>query len=343
MSRFHCWLGFSIILLVLCLLSCRRIPLYEAESGIYLQLEQTLPALELKEGEDVRLPASVRVCFYDPESHGLAAEEFLPAKGGFINVAAGRYDMLVYSLGTEITRVDGTQERALGRAFSGDAGQMIKVSKADGSLSRNYGVIYEPDHLWVGRLSGVQVPVHSDRDPTVVVECRMEPLLESYTLEVRHIENAESIREAVVYITGQAPCKYLWDGRFPLTPSAIFFPLTVGGSNGSGSGGNGDANSDGGSSDGQQGDDRQTIRTVFNTFGRIPGVGSEVYLNVQVTAGTGARYQWIFDVSDQFDNPDNTEHRILITEPVVVPDDGSTGGLNPTVGDWQTEIIDIHL
>lgn len=316
MSRFHCWLGFSILLL--CLLSCRRIPLYEAESGVYLKLDLAFEET-VRSHVGFRTPASVRVCFYDMDLHSLVAEEFLPTQGGFIYVAPGQYDMIVYSLGTEVTQVDGTDVRALARAFTGNAGQVLKVSKADGStVPRNYNVIYEPDHLFVGRLPGVRIPVHSGEDPTVVIECPMETLLETYSLELSRIENADCIREALVYITGQAPCKYLWDGRFPPTPSALFFPL-------------------------QTNADDQSIHTVFNTFGRIPGVGSEVYLNVQVTAATGARYQWIFDVSDQFDNPDNTDSRIVITEPVIVPDDGSTGGMTPSVNDWDAEIINVPL
>lgn len=315
MSRFHCWLGFSILLL--CLLSCRRIPLYEAESGVYLKLDLAFEET-VRSHVGFRTPASVRVCFYDMDLHSLVAEEFLPTQGGFIYVAPGQYDMIVYSLGTEVTQVDGTDVRALARAFTGNAGQVLKVSKSDGTLPRNYNVINQPDHLFVGRLSGVHIPVHSTEDPTVVIESRMETLLETYTLELSKLENAASIREAHVYITGQAPSKYMWDGRFPSTPCAIFFPLSISG-------------------------DEHSIQTVFNTFGRIPGVGSEVYLNVNVTTGSGARYQWIFDVSDQFDNPDNTDSRIVITEPVVVPDDGSTGGMTPSVNDWDAEIINVPL
>ena len=47
-------------------------------------------------------------------------------------------------------------------------------------------------------------------------------------------------------------------------------------------------------------------------------------------------------MTEQFDNPDNEEHDIFISEPIVVPEK-EQGGFTPTVGDWNAEIIHVPL
>ena len=320
-----------VFVLCLCLLSCKRIPLYDPQSDVLLQLDLQLNT-EVTLNDDIdlegrpelsrkvygTLPQTVRVCFYDRQTHALVAEEFLPPQGGFVDVAAGTYDLLVYSLGNEVTRVEGTEVRAGGRAFTSSVGQTLKVTKGGSTKAMDFPVIYEPDHLFVGRKEAVRIPVHADIDRTVVIEMPMRTLLETYSFEVRNIQGVENIASADVYITGQASSKYLWDGRYPLTPCAIYFPAVLN-------------------------VDKGHIYTVFNTFGKIAGAESDVLLNVIVGTTSGGRYQWIFDVTEQFDNPDNTRHEIVIDEPVVIPEDGSGGGFSAEVHPWESEIIPIEL
>ena len=323
---------FSLLLVlpVLCLLSCKRIPLYDPSSDVYLKLDISLETdvqwnkdLDLDGHPELaakvypELPEMVHVCFYDTESHKLAAQDYLPSEGGFIDIAPGVYDMIVYSIGMAVTQVDGTASRGSSRAFTSTPGQLFKLSKAGGAQGGEFPVIYEPDHVFVGRKEGVVIPVHEEMDHTVVIECGMSTLLETYSFEILDVVGAENIQSAAVYITGQAPSKYLWDCRYTLKPSAIYFPTVV---------------------DVQEGH----IYSVFNTFGKIPGVESDAILNLNVTTVSGAKYQWIFDVTDQFDNPDNTRHEIIIDETVDVPSGGS-GGFTADVHEWETEVIPITL
>lgn len=294
--------------------SCTRIDLYEPDTGVYLKLELRLQA---SVGEEVldRNVETVKILFYSP-THVLVAEDYLPADGGFINVPAGTYDMVVYSLGTEVTRVDGTDTRAGGYAFTSRTGSKVRLSSETKSIDE-FDVIYEPDPIYVARLSDVVIPVHSAQDKTIILEGVLEPLLDTYTFEVKHIEGAERIQRADVYITGQAPSKYLWDGRFTNRQCAIYFQGSL------------DA-------------EKEHLYTVFNTFGKLADARSDVYLNVQLTDTGGSRYQWVYDVTDQFDNPDNTGHHIVIDDQIVIPEPG-TGGFNPNVHDWDIEIININL
>lgn len=320
----------------LCLVSCHRIPLYDPSGNILLQLDLKLAA-EVSVSADIDLdahpefrgkvempkPSDVRVCFYDTQTHRLVAEDFLPADGGFISVPGGTYDVLVYSLGDAATQVTGTEARGTAYAFTNPEGTKVKVgtkSGTDGEASSEYEVIYEPDHLLVGRMEQLVIPSVGTIDRTVVIESALESLLETYTFEIPAVIGAENIKDVDIYITGQASGRYLWDKRYPSRPCALHLPAVV---------------------DRQQG----TLYTVFNTFGKFPGLESEVFLHVQVTGEHGGLYQWTFDVTDPFNNPDNTGHKIVIEQPLEVPDDpeGSGGGFDPTVTDWNVEIIHIEL
>jgi hypothetical protein len=80
---------------------------------------------------------------------------------------------------------------------------------------------------------------------------------------------------------------------------------------------------------------------VFNTFGKFPGAHNDVYLNVLVTDIQGGRHQWVYDVTDQFDDPDNHTHQIIIDDPIKIPDD--EGGFTHDVTDWKDEVIYVPL
>lgn len=324
------------VLLLVAAASCQRIPLYDPQTDVYLRLELQLAIdVELSADVDVegnpalkdkvqgKMPEMVRACFYDSQSHKLVSEDYLPSEGGFISLSAGTYDLIVYSMGTVSTQVTGTESRAGSYAYTSHTGSKVKNSRTkadgDGEYLLELPVIHEPDHLFVGRKEGVVIPVHADIDRTVVVECSMESLIETYTFEVKYVEGAGNIQKADVYITGQAPGKYLWDKRYMWPQCAIWFQSEI---------------------DLEKGH----LFSVFNTFGKFPDAQNEVFLNVLVSTDGGGRYQWVFDVTDQFDNPDNTGHEIIIEEPMVVPDPGAgSGGFTPTVDDWSVEIIDVPI
>ncbi len=327
-----------LLLTLLCLFpatGCKRIPLYDPLSDVYLKLNLKLNT-DVKLNDDIdlegdaalrekvygKMPEQVRACFYDTQTHALMAEEFLPPTGGFINVPAGTYDIIVYSLGTEATRVEGTASRAGANAFTSQLGITIKAkNNANPSEESTIGhqpVIYEPDHIFVGTKENVIIPIHSEIDKTHYIEMEMTTLLETYSLEVRNIEGAERIKSIDVYITGQAPSKHMWDRRFPSKISAIYFP-----------------------SEPKAEEDR--LYTVFNTFGKFPGAHNDVILNVIVTGVDGGQYQFTYDVTDQFDNPDNINHALIIDDEKIVIPDKNAGGFRPDVKDWDIEIIPVPI
>ena len=314
--------------------SCKRIPLYDPESGVYLKTDIKL-AIDVELSADIeidghpdleakvygKMPEMIRACFYDTETHRMVHEEYLPAEGGFVNIGPGVYDLIVYSLGTLETQTGETGIRGSAYAFTSKMGANLRMSSTSDETNGlpDVPVIYEPDHIFVGSLSDVEVPVRPAGGEPTVIEVTMPTLIETYTLEVINVVGAGNIQKADIYITGQAPSKFLWDAHFNTNPCAIYFQSFIDTSKGH-------------------------LFSVFNTFGKLPGIEADCFLNVLVTTNNGGRYQWVFDLTDQFDDPDNTGHELIINEDVIIPDESSvTGGFVPTVHDWDVEIIYVPI
>ncbi len=320
----------SILLLVLAA-GCQRIPMHERGAGIYLRvsIDQSLdPAMSalldfdarpsLRERVAGKKPELVRVCFYDAVSHELVAEDFLPVEGGFVDIAAGVYDVIVYSLGTEATQVSGTEVRAGGYAFTDPTGIRVKLLSAqakeeddDPIGTEEQPVIFEPDHLFVGKIAGARVSLHPDDAEPEVLVTELSRISESWILEIEDIVGAAHIQKAEVYVTGQAAGRFLWDGRTTNHPCALGIETEI---------------------DIQRG----RLFSVFNTFGKYPQPDCDVMVYVLVTTNSNAHCLYVYDVTDQWLNPDNSAHLIRISDRMEIPGDDYHGNdFNPVVTDWD--------
>ena len=311
------------------LASCHRIELKEPHSGVFIKFDiQVHPDIMSMYGEDYPFPAIVKgmmptameVCFYDVVSHERVFETFVSSAGDFIDVPAGMYDIIAFSLNSEVTNVTGTSSRAGGYAYTSGPGMVLSLTRTSDFEELDplyYPVIYEPDHLYVGREENVVIPVVPEDNRIVVIDMDVTPLLESYTIQLLNIVGAERIRKATCYVTGQASQRYLWDKRYPSNVCAVVIDAPVNVADG-------------------------TVLTAFNTFGRFRQVSAGVFLNVLIDDVNGRKYQWVFDVTEQFDNPDNEKHDITIISAIVIPEK-EEGGFSPSVDDWNAEIITVPL
>lgn len=336
-----------LLTLLLTLSACKRVPLYETNSDVYIEIDIQVAVEGIFRGEQnlsevpewqnklqgVK-PEYVQVCFYDVTTHELVAEEFLESKGGFINLPAGTYDVILYSLGHENTQVSDNRWRGQLYAFTSDVtGQLSskwqqllhaanrRTASSDISDYANDPIINEPDHIFVGVKENVVIPDFKDNSEhhTVVIPVEMKTIVETYTLDIQNVIGAGNISETEVFITGQVRNRYLWDHHYSPSPATIFFTA-------------------------RRDESRGNVYSVFNTFGKFPGVENEVILNILVTDVTGSQYKYVFNVTDQFDNPDNNRHQIIINEEITIPEPGSGGGgLNPSVDPWGDEKEDIDL
>lgn len=303
------------MLFLVSLVCCKRIPLYRPESDIYLKLQ-----LHIITKSEIVTPEQVRVCFYNATTHEITNETYLPLEGGFVNIPAGTYDVIAYTMANQVTKVDGVDTRATLRAYTNETGVVMKVTKTGSASLENIKVYNEPDHLYTGRLESLLIPVHAPEDKTMVIEMELNPIVETWHLEVRNVKGIENIASTMAYVTGLSPAKYAWDYRLTNADSAI--PFAVG-------------------SDVEN----SCLKATFNIFGRCPSPGVESWLNLIATDTAGNQFLWVYKVTDQFDNPDNTEHLIIIDDDAMdVPDNpGDVGGFTPEVDEWGTVIIPINV
>jgi len=317
--------------LILLLPGCKRIPMYERSAGVYLRFNlhrEIHPDQEalldfdahpyLRDKVVGKVPELFRVCFFDAVSHQLVAEDFLPLAGGFINVPTGTYDIEVYSLGTSSTQITGTDSRASGYAYTSPTGVMVRSQNTPSA--ENQPVVYETDQLFAGVYPEAVIEVLPEAEAeTQVLTVEVNRIPESWKIDVLHVEHADRIRSAEFYVTGQADGRFLWDGRTVNHPCALGFPAGVDVSTG-------------------------TLSAVFNTFGKYPQPESDVQVSLLVTTAGGTRWQFVFDATPQWLNPDNTSHHIVIDELLDIPgDDTQGGGFDPLVTDWDGEEITIIL
>lgn len=330
--------------------SCERRPLHDLNGQIRVRIDvdrDVLNAGTLPE------PEVMRVLFYDPETMQKVSEDYVGPNGGYVSIRPGNYRMLVYNFDTESTLVQDDRDYWSIKAYTNDVSsskksmlvnaitksrQQImdnskdpdtKVSEEDQAWAEamktltNSDMIYEPDHLFVGRedvnilnVTGEQV-FHADASSVV----------ETYYLSVR-IKNITNMASATAILTGQIASNYIGytkeDGKTD-TNVLLSFEMQSG-------------------SDSESND---VVYTYFNTFGKNPNVESTLWLTIILRTGDGSTVEWHKEITDEFmDNPEQwielEEDVIELPEPEITPGGGG-GGFQPGVSEWDEEHHEITI
>ena len=316
--RIQCLISW-LLLAAICCASCKRIELQRATSSVYLHIiTDPEPALPEPEGLDFESSPDLyarayqpnigvyRICLYDLETHQLADEDFLPAEGGFLNVASGIYDMVVYSAGSSVTIMSNEQGRSRAYAYTnseqGEDGLMIP----------------EPEHMFVAAIPEMKIPIYSAKEEIKTVEVKTSRITETYYLEFKNVVGLERAAKVEVRVSGQVPGRYIWDNRAEdLTGSVYFVPMLD--------------------------IDAGRVYALFNTFGRNDYRYTDVNVILAVTDRNGRSFRWKVDVTDRFDDPDNTRNEILIDSEIYIPDTDDGDGMVPDVEDWDDEITHVPI
>lgn len=325
-----------IVLLVACsavLSGCQHIPLYDPSSGLYLRFEFDYASGDFAGGVNsagVRFDDIVNgmwVMLYDHGTHELVHSQSLPAEGGFVDIGPGTYDCIAYSLGSEVIQTSGLRQRGEAYAYCERIGSSLTFSRrgaegaegepGDAVANISFPIINEPDGLMCASEEGIYIPVINGAQQTVYVDMKVIPFVRDWTFEAVNVDGAENIRTLKCYVTGQLPGRYLWDARFGQDVCAIGFDVRYDSA-------------------------RSVITGSFNTFGKHPQALANVFLNIMVMNASGGYYQWIYDMTGQFDNPDNVERRLVVASPIVIPSSES-GGYSPSVDDWNAEVVHVPL
>lgn len=336
----------AIILTALIAISgCKRIPLYEASTKVYLQIdhnlgidhevelsaETTFDSEYLKKIEG-KMPEYVEVLFYDINTHLLIKSQILNAEGGQIYLPVGEYDMVIYSFGTESTQTANTHHRFEAEAFTSDITKQMasKLSwlKADSDSTkadvRGYEddpIIHEPDHLYVAHGERIEIPSFEQQQEDIELHATSNSIVEVYSLEVVGIKGAENIEKVEAFITGQIGSNYFGMPKPSGNAATLYTDMRVDPAN-------------------------SRLFCLFGTFGKLPGAENNIYLDITVTDSGGGQYRYIFDVTEQFDDPDNDNNKLIIdaSDIIDIPDAAHGGsGLLPSVDPWEDVEVDIPL
>lgn len=337
---------YAVSFLMLASMGCQRIPLYERTTNVNLGLHLNMdinfnPDLSIDTELDAeyaakvygKMPEYVEVLFYDKKTHQLVMSNILKAEGGEISVPVGDYDMVVYSFGTESTQVNFLDDRLDAEAYTTDitkqmASKLSWVKSPDDtttrSTTRGYEddpIIHEPDHLYVANEYDVHIPSMEDRQESVTIYATASTIIDLYSLEVIGLKGTENIEKVEAFITGQVKSNYFGKEQRSLDPATLYTEMRIDVKN-------------------------QRLYSIFGTFGKQPGEDNHIYLDITVTDSGGGQYRYIFDVTDQFDDPGNINNKLIIdaTEIIDIPEAKyGGGGLAPSVDNWTDEEIDIPL
>lgn len=336
----------AVAFISLFLSGCRRIHLYDMTTEVNLEFSMNLDIdMDLDLSVETELdaeyaakvhgkkPEYVEVLFYDMEDHHLVNSQIMPAEGGQVEVPAGNYNMVVYGFGTESTQISNTDNRLKVEAFTSDitktmAGKlkaaMAVIDTLTKSETRGYEddpIIHEPDHLYVATEEGIHVPAFYEEDQSIHIHTIASSIIEVYSLEVLNIKGAGNIEKVEAFITGQIKSNYFGRSQTSDEPATLYTDMRVDVAN-------------------------ERLYSIFGTFGKLTGEDNHIYLDIMVTNSGGGQYRYIFDVTDQFDDPANDSNTLVIDagDMIEIPDAAhGGGGFAPSVGEWENEEIDLPL
>ena len=342
MKRFLAYVTMAAVLLIFSA-GCRRIPLYdrstrvdiiieldrELDHDIVMSVDKPLEKIYTDKIEGV-VPNYYEVLVYDTVTDELVSSNIVGEKGGSLSIFPGTYHLVIYSFGTESTQQKDLHNRNTANAFTTDItaskGQIIKskVNKSDAkSTSKGYEddpIINEPDHLYTSNEMDVTIDAFTGGEQSVTIRTTVSSILDIYSLEVLNIKGAENIEKVEAFVTGQILSNYFGRPECDSSPATVYVDMSVDVEN-------------------------SRLYTVFNTFGKLPGEQNQIFLDITVTDSGGGQYRYIYDVTDQFDDPGNEDHQLIIDGEIIdIPKaEHGGGGFSPEIDEWEREDIDVPL
>ena len=308
-----------IAVMLLCILSasCQRRPLTTADYMVVVNIEIEKDIVNYTVEKD---PSLMRCIFYDSETGAFVTQAFLPPTGGQVSLIPAReYDILVYNFDTESTWLE--EENWYHRIYASTS--LIPDSFKTKLRSRatkvdEEQIVYDPDHLYVGRLNDVFIPSRSVDAPAVVLDIKCETVVESWLLEVKTITGAKNIGSMAAVVTSLAGSnKIAYDERSAEYVSVYF--------------------------DNQVIDQNGVLTAKFNTFGWTDRITEPQVLSLVFTDVAGKGHVFNIDVSNQF--IDNPEQIIRLNLEIDIPEPMTSGdgGFVPKVDEWDEINTDIII
>lgn len=342
------------LVVVLGVVSCERRPLYDMVETVRIRVKVDVKAVSnVTMGiYNPRIPVPsvttdmMRVMVYDPSSHNLLTQSFISEKtiddegnevlSGDMNISYGDYDFLVYNFDTPTTQVSNENNEDKIIAYTPEISAAMRKryfeTKSDSETAPDYDnmiINYEPDHLLVANKHSFNVSPH---DTVVVIKADATTVVDSYYIQIR-IEGGQYMAAdgATAVISGLSPSnRFGLNLRTEEPSAAVIFDLVKS------------------IDDHIEGDNKDVICAVFNTFGKIQNVPSDLHVTFNVIDVSGQLQTYDTSLNEVFQTEDaQKRHWLLINDvfvinPPEVGDQGS-GGFQPKVDDWEEEQGEIVL
>ena len=308
-----------ILVMLLCVLSssCKRRPLTTADYTVIVNIEIEKEIVNYEVEKD---PSLMRCIFYDSNSGAFVTQAFLPPTGGQVSLIPAReYDVLVYNFDTESTWLE--NENWYHKIYASTS--LIPDSfrtklRSRATKADEEQIVYDPDHLFVGRLNDVFIPSRSVDAPPVILDVLCETVVESWILEAKTITGVKNIGSIAAVITCLSGSNRIGPNERSTEFVSVYF-------------------------DNQVIDENGLLTAKFNTFGWHKDISQPQVLSLVFTDIAGHGHVYNFDVSKQF--PDNKEQIIRSETEIDIPEPMTSGdgGFVPKVDEWDEINTDIII
>ena len=308
-----------ILVMLLCVLSssCKRRPLTTADYTVIVNIEIEKEIVNYEVEKD---PSLMRCIFYDSNSGAFVTQAFLPPTGGQVSLIPAReYDVLVYNFDTESTWLE--DENWYHKIYASTS--LIPDSfrtklRSRATKADEEQIVYDPDHLFVGRLNDVFIPSRSVDAPPVILDILCETVVESWILEAKTIKGVENIGSIAAVITSLSGSNRIGPNERSTDFVSVYF-------------------------DNQVIDENGLLTAKFNTFGWHKDIAQPQVLSLVFTDIAGHGHVYNFVVSNQV--PDIKEQIIRIETEIDIPEPMTSGdgGFVPKVEEWDEINTDIII
>ena len=270
----------------------------------------------------------MRVFLYDASGTQLFTQMFTNEKtvdaqgyevlSRLISLSSGNYRLLGYNFDLDGTYIEDEEKYDQIYAYTHEIPSSI-YSRFGSRADAIGPVYYEPEHVMVARKTDLEVLSSKVlRD----VEMDAHSVVHTYYIQIRisGVATLAANANAQAILSGLSKASMLGEGKPVKEPVSIYFEMKKG-------------------IDPKIEDENQHVLCcLFNTFGRLEEVPSDLKIAITVLARNGETFQKEIDMTPIFQTEDaRLRHWLLIDEVWELPEimDDEDGGFNPEVDAWE--------
>lgn len=312
--------------------SCHRRPLEEPDDElsvkIYICTDNVANVTSGIYNPDLKRPSlmtsMMRVLFYDREYGNLVSQCFISQCGvsedgrGYVSgrtaLPPGDYTMLAYNFDVENIVVSGIDRLETITACASAVPEYYQdMLKSGGDETPVYRT---PEHLLVARRD-VHLGLRSGAEEIVA---EASTVVDTYYLQVR-VRGLKYASEAKATLSGMSRSNRIGlDERYLDGDSRILFDIA------------------GGKDRNIPDENKDVLCALFNTFGKIDGIGSDLTVRFDVITSDGTRFVKTLDIQPTFGTEDAVMRKWLLIDYVLdipEPRQPGDGGFIPGTVDWD--------